>query len=141
MSFRITRRHEIHCGHRVCGHEGKCRQLHGHAYIFDLTCQGADLDPLGRVIDFSVIKATVCEWLEREWDHRMLLWENDPMLPALFSIDPSIVPVPFNPTAENIARHMVEVVGPECLEDTGVKLVAVTVYETSKCSATYEVRP
>lgn len=139
---RITRRHEIHCGHRVVGHEGKCKNLHGHAYIFDLTCEaipGADpLDELGRVIDFGDIKTRLCGWLENWWDHRMLLWDQDPMLPDLLNIDPTVVPVPFNPTAENIAQHVVETVGPYALAGTGVRLVAVTLHETSKCSATYE---
>lgn len=138
MTFRITRRHEIHCGHRVAGHESKCAHLHGHAYVFDLTCEAAELDSLGRVIDFAVIKERICGWLEDAWDHRMLLWEQDPLLPGLRALDPSVVAVPFNPTAENIARHMVEVIGPQTLRGTGVRLVCVGVQETSKCSAHYE---
>jgi 6-pyruvoyltetrahydropterin/6-carboxytetrahydropterin synthase len=139
MSFRITRTHEICCGHRVVGHEGKCRHLHGHNYTFHLTCEAVELDAVGRVVDFSVIKARLCEWLEAEWDHRMLLWQHDPEWRAIAAIDPAVVAVPFNPTAENIARHLVEVVGPACFVATpGVRLVAVTVFETAKCSATYE---
>jgi len=138
MSHRITRTHEIAAGHRVCGHEGKCAHLHGHAYIFHLTCEADHLDVLGRVIDFSVIKARVCQWLEDEWDHRMLLWEQDPILPAVREIDPTVVALPRNPTAENLAEYLVETVGPKVLADTGVRLVEVTVQETGKCSATYQ---
>lgn len=140
MTYRITRRHEIHCGHRVAGHEGKCRHLHGHAYVFDLTCEAPALDTLGRVIDFSIIKQRLCGWLEENWDHRMLLWRDDPILPAVRDIDSAVVAVPFNPTAENIARHLVEVIGPMQLEGCDVVLAAVTVHETSKCSATFEAR-
>jgi 6-pyruvoyltetrahydropterin/6-carboxytetrahydropterin synthase len=50
----------------------------------------------------------------------------------------SIVPVSFNPTAENIARYLVETVGPALLEGYEVTLVSVRVDETLKCSATYE---
>lgn len=133
----VTRTHEIHCGHRVVGHEGKCRQLHGHAYVFHLTATAEDLDGLGRVIDFSVLKSTLCQWLEENWDHRCLINESDPWLRALLSVDPTIVSVPFNPTAENIARHIVEVIAPSLLKDRGVKLISCRVEETSKCSATY----
>src|SRR4051794_11723126 len=67
MPFQITRKHEIHCGHRVCGHEGKCRNLHGHAYVIHFTCEAEGLDHLGRVIDFGLIKSLLCRWLEDTW--------------------------------------------------------------------------
>ena len=139
MPFQVTRKHEIHCGHRVCGHEGKCGNLHGHAYVIHFTCEAEGLDHLGRVIDFGLIKSLLCQWLEDTWDHRMLIWEHDPMLEALRAIDPSVVAVPFNPTAENIAAHLVTRVGPDRLAGTGVRLVRVQVDETSKCSAAYHV--
>ena len=137
MPFQVTRKHEIHCGHRVCGHEGKCGNLHGHAYVIHFTCEADSLDPLGRVIDFSVIKSLLCQWLEDNWDHRMLIWEQDPILDGLRAIDPSVVAVPFNPTAENIAVHLVTKVGPDLLAGTSVRLVRVQVDETSKCRASY----
>lgn len=137
MSYQITRKHEIHCGHRVYGHEGKCRNLHGHAYVFHLTCEAEELDALGRVIDFGVIKSLLCQWLEDNWDHRMLIWSEDPILPQFLLLDPSVVSVPFNPTAENIAAHMVRVVGPKLLGGTNVRLSSVKLDETGKCSATF----
>jgi 6-pyruvoyltetrahydropterin/6-carboxytetrahydropterin synthase len=137
MTHRITRVHEICAGHRVCGHEGKCAHLHGHAYVVEFICDAPKLDPLGRVIDFSVIKARLCQWLEDEWDHRMLLWQHDPILIRVRDLDLKVVALPFNPTAENLAEHLVNTVGPRQLDGTGVRLVACTVHETSKCSATY----
>jgi 6-pyruvoyltetrahydropterin/6-carboxytetrahydropterin synthase len=71
------------------------------------------------------------------WDHRMLIWEHDPILDGLQAIDPSVVAVPFNPTAENIAAHLVTKVGPDLLAGTSVRLVRVQVDETSKCRASY----
>lgn len=130
-----SRYHDICCGHRVVGHEGKCKHLHGHNYRFTFKCEAAALDSLGRVVDFSVIKATLCEWLEREWDHRCLIWSEDPWLFALKELDPSIVVVPFNPTAENIGLHLLNVVAPPLLAETGCTLVEVNVQETRKCAA------
>lgn len=139
--FRIARTHEIAIGHRVCGHESKCAHLHGHNIVVTFTVApdaNRKLDDIGRVIDFSVIKSRLCQWLEDNWDHRMLLWCDDPWLPALRYLDPHVTPLPVNPTSENLARYLVEHVGPQMLEGTGVRLIACTVHETSKCSATYD---
>jgi 6-pyruvoyltetrahydropterin/6-carboxytetrahydropterin synthase len=134
----VDRYHDISCGHRVVGHEGKCANFHGHNYRIHFTCAAYGLDAVGRVIDFSVIKQRLCQWLEDHWDHKMLLWEQDPQAGQLLELDPTVVLVPFNPTAENIAQHLVEVVGPVQLKGTSVVLVTVRVDETRKCSASYE---
>ena len=39
-----TRRIQFAAGHRVFGHEGKCRWLHGHNFVAFLTAAAADLD-------------------------------------------------------------------------------------------------
>ncbi len=136
----VERYHDISMGHRVVGHENKCRHLHGHNYRIHFVCTATELDPLGRVIDFGVVKQLLCDWLEQHWDHRMMLWEQDPLLPSLENIVPEdLVLVPFNPTAELMAQYLVEVVGPQQLEGTGVQLVSVRIDETRKCSATYSL--
>lgn len=137
--YKVHRYHDISCGHRVYGHEGKCRHLHGHNYRIHFTCVAEDgaLDGVGRVIDFSQIKAKLCMWLEEHWDHRFLVWTEDPLKSYLLELDPTVVVVPFNPTAENIARYLVEVVGPAQLSGTGIRLSNVMVEETMKCSASY----
>jgi len=143
-----TRKVRICAGHRVCGHESKCANLHGHDYAFEVTAVvasgtygGRKLDELGRVVDFSVLKDRVGGWLDREWDHRFLLWEDDQQVDlgdeeAAFGV----VRVPFNPTAENIATHVGEVICPDVLAGTGVDVVRVVVHETPNCFATWEHR-
>lgn len=133
-----TRFHDVSIGHRVYKHESKCKHLHGHNYRVHFTVSG-ELDAVGRVLDFGVIKEKLCMWLEDCWDHRMLIWEDDPWLHHLLDIDGWVVPVPFNPTAENMAQYLLNVVGPKQLEGTGTVLLAVQVEETRKCSATAAV--
>jgi 6-pyruvoyltetrahydropterin/6-carboxytetrahydropterin synthase len=130
-----NRYHDISCGHRVVGHEGKCRHLHGHNYRVHFVCAAEYLDSVGRVIDFSVIKEKLCMWLEDQWDHKMLLWREDPLLPALRQIDPTVVEMPFNPTAENLALYLIKEIAPIALKGTGVRLIKCVVEETRKCSA------
>lgn len=151
----VTRYHDISCGHRVHGHEGKCVGLHGHNYRIHFECEADSrgLDNLGRVIDFGVIKERLCMWLEEKWDHKMLLWNLDPAV-AIFNFVPpprgpldavreaiqqvrdSIVVVGFNPTAEQMAEYLLRLIAPQQLEGTGVRVVSVRIEETRKCSAT-----
>lgn len=143
-----TRYHDFSAGHRVVGHESKCALIHGHNYRVHFTVapwsppkagrRNEALDALGRVLDFSVINTKLCQWLEVNWDHKLLLYVDDPLRGILVKYPSSgVVVLPFNPTAENMAIHLVDVVGPQELAGTRCELISVTVEETRKCSATY----
>nr|DAF45641.1 MAG TPA: 6-pyruvoyl tetrahydropterin synthase [Siphoviridae sp. ctJ7x27] len=136
----VTRHHDFCYGHRVVDHESKCRHLHGHNGRIHFTIRAADnkLDSIGRVIDFSVIKRKLCQWVEDVIDHSTLIWSKDPLLTALRDLDrDGIFEVSFNPTAENICRWFVEDVGPRLLDGTGCELIECTLEETRKCKATF----
>lgn len=147
-----TRQQDIDCGHRVVRQGGQCERLHGHTYSIFFTCEADQLNDIGMVIDFGVMKSGLCQWVLDHWDHKFLVWENDPVLRDIFAdvsspqrqeddqpsallLLQSIVWVPFNPTAENIAEYLMYGVGPEVLAGSGVRLVKVKVMETRKCSA------
>lgn len=135
------RYHDISCGHRVVGHENKCRFLHGHNYRITFTLGAPALDHIGRVLDFSVIKEKLCMWLEYNYDHKFLVWEQDPMLEALKQLsEESLCITDFNPTAENIAQYLMDVVAVNQLAGTGCVLVECKVEETRKCSATVKLK-
>ena len=134
-----SRYHDFSAGHKVTGHENKCSHLHGHNYrVHFIVRLGSGLDDIGRVMDFSVIKSLLCDWLESNWDHRFLIYEKDRdalWLQEQFTED--VVLTSFNPTAENMAEHLVESVGPRQLHITGCELIRCVVEETRKCQATY----
>jgi len=132
----VERYHDICAGHRVYGHESKCAHLHGHNYRIHFKIAG-DLDGIGRVIDFSIIKSKLCMWLEDNWDYKFLIYDQDPMGKVLKELDPDgVIIVPYNPTAENIGKWLLEIVGPKQLLGTGCELIEVKIEETTKCSAT-----
>jgi 6-pyruvoyltetrahydropterin/6-carboxytetrahydropterin synthase len=100
------------------------------------------LDDVGRVLDFSMIKTLLCEWLERNWDHKTLLWENDPLslVTEIASTDgwredlsQSFVVVPFNPTAENMGLYLLEM-SAILLSGTEAHVTKIVIEETRKCS-------
>ncbi|SIT47524.1 conserved hypothetical protein [Paraburkholderia ribeironis] len=137
--LQAERHHDISCGRRVYGHEGKCQYPHGHNCRIHFVCEAASPEGLGRVIDFRRDQALLYNWVEDHWDHRMLLWADAPFYAHVRDMDASVVRVPFNPTAENMAQWLVTVLGPEVLEGAGVRLVEVRIEETRKCSATYRL--
>lgn len=135
MTPTITRRLRFDAGHRVFGHESKCANMHGHGYEVHISARAKELDGLGRVIDFSVVKSLVNGWIDHEWDHAFIVYEADVVaLSALAKVGGKIAIVPFNPTAENMASHLLQV-AIRLLAGTGVEVTAVTVFETPNCWA------
>jgi len=134
-TIRTVRYHDISSGHRVVM-DGQAGHMHGHNYRITFTIEAPELDAVGRVMDFALIKKLLCMWLEDNWDTRFIVWEKDPSALLLKKIDPyGVLIVPFNPTAEAMATYLIEVVGPNQLADTEATLVKVHVSETRKCSA------
>lgn len=135
-----TRRLEIDAAHRLLNHEGKCRNYHGHRYVFDITVTADALDDVGRIIDFGVVKQLVGGWLDEKWDHGIILQQGDPMLAWLDTC--GITPAPKHfvlvlpPTAENLARYMYQV-ATSLLLPMGVRVINVRCWETPGCWADY----
>lgn len=133
----ITRRLEFDAGHRVLGHGGKCKYLHGHRYAVELSinCQG--LNELGMVIDFGAVKSIFGTWIDRNLDHNMILHPEDPLQhyqQVLMGRNPYLMPKEApNPTAEHLAMllHSVAVI----LFQKPLQVSMVRVYETPSCWA------
>ena len=51
-----SRKIDFDAGHRVIGHKNKCQYLHGHRYSLEITATALELDELGMVADFVVLK-------------------------------------------------------------------------------------
>ena len=137
MKITATRRVQFAIGHRVMRHESKCRHLHGHNFVFFLTAEADELDELGRVMDFGVLKTGLGGWIEDHWDHGFVLSHEDKSARAgidVFSqmegIQQKLFLLQDNPTAENLAKYLIDFVGPQILHGTGVRLTKVVVYET-----------
>ena len=100
---------------------------------------------MGRVVDFGVIKERVGAWIDANWDHTALLQEgdDDPAVQALAaSNEESGRPVYWmdpHPTAENIVAELAEV-AQRLLEDTGVQVISVRLWETPNGSAEWKAR-
>ncbi|MFG0255581.1 MAG: 6-pyruvoyl tetrahydropterin synthase family protein [Rhodopirellula sp. JB053] len=126
------RRIRFCAGHRLIRHGGKCEHFHGHNYVADFFVEGMEQDDVGRVIDFSDLKKRVKGWLDEHWDHAFLIsHEDENARQALEMVQPSrYFVLPYNPTAENMAKFLLEKMCPEALEGSGATAVRVRIWET-----------
>jgi len=111
---------EFSAAHRLRGYDGACEKLHGHNWRVEMTAAADRLNDLGMAMDFKDAKRILNEVVAR-FDHVFL---ND--LPEFKTQ---------NPTTENCARAIFE----QCAERVpdGVRVHAVTVWESSRCRARY----
>jgi 6-pyruvoyltetrahydropterin/6-carboxytetrahydropterin synthase len=163
MMFTVRKHIEIDAGHRVPYHASKCRHLHGHRYrvtavvgAFALVAPETQASDAGMVLDFGVIKDVLNEVVHDRCDHKLLLWNGDPLVAGwkvypdaptdLFQkalmaehLTAGLVILPCIPTAEELARYW----GTEILKitnrvwDERLKLVGIDVMETPTSTATW----
>ena len=130
--YSVTKEIHFCYGHRLLGHRGKCRDLHGHNARAIIRLESESLDALGMVVDFKDIGDYVRSWLEAEIDHNMLLCRDDPVLPLLEAAGERVFIMDSNPTAENLARLIYDRVAAG-----GFPVVEVAVFETESAFASY----
>ena len=130
------RKFHFDAAHRVMGHGGKCLRLHGHRYALTVTVTSGDLDELGMVIDFAVLKELIGSWIRENLDHNTILYEKDLELGTQISriTGQKVYYMNQNPTAENIAQHLLDDILPELLKNEQVRIVSVALEETENCS-------
>ena len=139
--MRCTQILSFDSAHRIIGHEGNCKMLHGHRYTVEATFESERLDELGMVIDFAIIKKKFNDWLNENWDHNAILSINDKELGEKIadSTGQKICYIDANPTAENMAYHLLHKVCPVVFESDKVKCVKIKLYETPNCYVTIEL--
>lgn len=132
----ITRILEIDAGHRLLQHEGKCRNLHGHRYSFEITMTAEKLDAVGRVVDFGVVKQAVGTWLDDTLDHAFIIQHGDPLLVFLLEHKQKHFIMSKPPTAENMAE-LVCTSAAVLLHDYPITVTQVRCWETPNSFADY----
>jgi 6-pyruvoyltetrahydropterin/6-carboxytetrahydropterin synthase len=132
----VTRVFRIEAAHRLINYVGACSNLHGHSYKFELTVDG-DVDEIGFVIDFGVLKENVGEWLNKYWDHGVFVSKNDSELICwLRNNRQKHYIIDQNPTAENIATELLRMSNFLLAPLTSChRVTRVRCYETKNCSA------
>ena len=109
--------------HQIPGYPGKCARLHGHNWVVEATVQGSELDELGMLVDFKLVKAALHTVLEM-FDHHYLN-DLEPFQSGL------------TPTAENLAKLIFDMLANNEVFKAGTRLDAIRVWESPKSSVTY----
>jgi 6-pyruvoyltetrahydropterin/6-carboxytetrahydropterin synthase len=111
MSWILKVRDKFSAAHFLKEYKGKCERVHGHTFQVEVSIAVRKLDRAGIGFDFTEIKKTLAAALP---DHTLL---NEAL--------------PFNPSAENLARHLYGVL------KKAYPVRSVTVWESEDASATY----
>ena len=118
--YELTIKAHFDAAHALRGYPGECRNLHGHTWDVEVTVAAEDLDEIGIVYDFKLLKDDLDRVLG-DYDHAYL---NE------------VAPfTDISPTAENLARVIYERLAETI--DPRVRVVEIAVWESPIAKLTY----
>ena len=145
MKFKSTKRFgPISTGHRQWKHKGHCSYVHGYGRYVSLTFESSELDERGWVMDFGDLK-DVKYLIEAEWDHRVLIASDDPLLPQLKELEShggillNVLPDGYYPGIEESCRYLYDMLSPMIQKKTNnrVEITRVEIWEHENNSGEY----
>ena len=142
----------IQVAHRLTVLPGKCENIHGHSMLViikigvEVGNEGVAIDGEdGSMLDFGEIKHFVRKHLNDNYDHHLLLNENDSLAQPLTHLKytrlenremyclPGLVTKPGDPTVENMAKWIFE----EIRDIYDFPVIEVEVQETATNGVIY----
>ena len=144
MYYSYKRIGPISTGHRQYKADSHCRWIHGYGRYVELKFACDKRDDKGWVYDFGGLK-WFKKWLEDQWDHRLLLAHDDPLiglfegLHKLGGVNLNILPEGYGPGIEDSCKWVYDNVNPMITEKTNgrVWIEKVRVYEHENNWAEY----
>jgi len=130
--YSITKEVYFCYGHRLMGHSGKCRHLHGHSVKAAITIRRQQLNGQSMVCDFADIRDCVEAYVGQELDHNLLLHKDDPIIPALKAQNERFLALDEHPTAEVLSKLLYQHV-----KGKGFDVAEVVLWETASACASY----
>ena len=107
-TIRVSKEFNFEMAHALYGHDGPCRNIHGHSYILTVCVIGKvfqqkDHSKDGMVIDFSDLKKIVQSQIINVYDHALVLNANAPdKIDLVKNGFEKTIYVSFQPTCENL---------------------------------------
>ncbi len=126
--------------HLLDGHDGKCKNLHGHTYKLEVEVSGSlhmEGPKEGMVIDFSDLKAVVKEQVVDKMDHAFLYNRLNERERAIANLlegwNLKTYPLEQRTTAEVMSRHIFQI-----LQEKGLPVTRVRLWETPNSYSEYD---
>ena len=116
--YEVSATTSFSAAHRIVGHDGACKDIHGHNWKVEAVFASRKLNKLGMVVDFHDVKREM-DLLSALFDHKMI---NE--VPEFGGA---------NPTAENMAEFFFK----RLKKSLKLKPAYVRVFETDETWAGY----
>lgn len=127
--------------HRIIkNYQGPCNSLHGHTYMVSVLLTAAQLNSYDFVVDFSFVKSKLNTWVQDNFDHGILISNDDQELLQFAKADQQkyfLIPDGYNTSAEVIAKTLFQEFTKLLDSEPQVTLAQVTLYESYSSAAIY----
>lgn len=136
-SIRITKIFTFEMAHALWNHSGKCKNIHGHSYVFHVCLSGKVRNESahpedGMIMDFGKLKQIVKKHIIEEFDHAFVINSNslgkDGCNSKVNGFD-NVKYIDFQPTSENLIAYFAEVLKDNLPE--GIFLHSLKLQETA----------
>ncbi|MCC7301325.1 MAG: 6-carboxytetrahydropterin synthase [Bacteroidia bacterium] len=137
--IRIRKLYKFEAAHCLHGHDGPCKNIHGHSYRLKVVLGGEPRTEPGHpkdgmLIDFSELDRLIEGSVLALFDHALILNQSDPLaLGNMVRSVEKVIVFPFQPTCENLVCEIARKLQP--LLPSHVKLERLVLYETANASA------
>ncbi|MDG6302071.1 6-carboxytetrahydropterin synthase QueD [Glaesserella parasuis] len=135
--FKIAKEFSFDMAHMLDGHDGKCKNLHGHTYTLQVEIAGelhTGGAKSGMVMDYSDLKAVVKQHILDKMDHAFIYDSTSEkeckVATLLQSLDSKTFGIPARTTAEQMAKYIFDTLKAEGLP---VSLIRLWETPTSYC--------
>lgn len=144
MKYVLTAEHNFEASHNLIGHNGGCRNVHGHSYQVKIEVGGDTLiesgSSKGMVMDFTDIKNTFKKFVDG-FDHCHIIQGTkfqqhfvDIKVGDLEVVENCrVVEVPFRTTVEEYTKFFYDE-----LTKLGIPVHAITIWETRNNACRYQ---
>ncbi|MDH2997644.1 6-carboxy-5,6,7,8-tetrahydropterin synthase [Pasteurellaceae bacterium LFhippo2] len=130
--FKIAKEFSFDMAHMLDGHDGKCKNLHGHTYTLQVEISGelhSEGAKSGMVMDYSDLKAIVKEHILDKMDHAFiydLTSEKESKVASLLNdLNSKTFGISARTTAEQMAKYIFDT-----LTDVGLPVSLIRLWET-----------
>ncbi len=106
MKIRVSKEFNLEMAHALYGHDGPCKNIHGHSYKLTVCLIGEPIQDenskSGMVMDFADLKKVVNEKIIDQFDHSLIINENYPFSLPDDEAFKKVHKFKLQPTCENI---------------------------------------